>query len=135
MDIIEQTRALGAAIQQDSRFVALQIARQSNEEDEGLQELIKELNLQRLNLNNEISKEPRDEEKVKAINTAFRAVYDEIMQNPNMQNYEAAKTDMDALTANITGILALCVNGEDPETCTPSGGCGSGCSGCAGCGD
>ena len=133
MDLIQQTRALGAAIQQDSRFVALQIARQNNEEDEGLQELIKELNLQRLNLNNEISKEPRDEEKLKAINTAFRAVYDEIMQNPNMQAYEAAKTDMDALVANINGILALCVNGEDPETCTPSGGCGSGCSGCSGC--
>lgn len=133
MDIIQQARALGAAIQQDSRFVALQIARQNNEEDEGLQELIKELNLQRLNLNNEISKEPRDEEKLKAINTAFRSVYDEIMQNPNMQNYEAAKSDMDALTANINGILALCVNGEDPETCTPSGGCGSGCAGCAGC--
>jgi len=135
MDMIKLTRELGAAIQQDTRYVNLQVARQNNEEDEGLQELIKEFNLQRMNLNNEVSKDERDEEKIKAVNAAVRAIYDEIMNNPNMAAYEAAKQEMDALTAKITGIISLCVNGEDPETCEPSVGCGSqgGCSGCSGC--
>ena len=136
MDMIKLTRELGAAIQQDTRYVNLQVARQNNEDDEGLQELIKEFNLQRMSLNNEVSKDERDEEKIKAVNAAVRSVYDEIMNNPNMAAYEAAKQEMDALTAKITGIISLCVNGEDPETCEPSGGCGSGggCSGCSGCG-
>ena len=35
MDLIKLTRQLGAAIQQDERYLAFQAARKANEEDEG----------------------------------------------------------------------------------------------------
>ena len=133
MDIIKLARELGAAIQKDERYLKYEIARQNNEEDEALQELIREFNLQRMSLNNEVSKDDKDEEKIKAINAAVRSAYDDIMQNPNMQAYNLNKTELDTMVNNITAILSLCVNGEDPETCEPASGCGDGCASCSGC--
>jgi hypothetical protein len=53
------------------------------------------------------------------------------MMNPNMQAYEKARQDIDELMNYLTGILAMCVNGDDPETCDPKAHqCGGDCSGC-----
>ena len=48
MDVIELTRELGKAIQQDERFLAMQIARQNSDNDDELQQLIGEFNLKRM---------------------------------------------------------------------------------------
>lgn len=47
MDVIELARELGKAIQQDERFLAMQIARQNSDNDDELQQLIGEFNLKR----------------------------------------------------------------------------------------
>ena len=44
MDVIELARELGKAIQQDERFLSMQIARQNSDNDDELQQLIGEFN-------------------------------------------------------------------------------------------
>lgn len=57
------------------------------------------------------------------------------MCNPNMRRYEKARDEADKLMKEITGILTLCMRGEDPMTCDPNAGsCGGDCGSCGGCG-
>ena len=134
MDIIELTRELGKALQQDPSYLNMQIARQASDEDESLQKAIGEFNLKRMAINNEAQKEERDEETLKRLNEEFREVYASIMQNENMQRYNDAKTEFDALIQRVTGIIGLCADGEDPETCDyDAASCGGNCASCGGC--
>lgn len=134
MDIIELTRELGKALQADQSYVNMQLARQASDEDESLQQAIGEFNLKRMAINNEAQKEDRNEETLKRLNEEFRAAYAKIMENENMQRYNEAKTEFDALLQRITGIIGLCADGEDPATCDyDAASCGGDCSSCAGC--
>lgn len=84
MDVIELARELGKAIQQDERFLAMQIARQNSDNDDELQQLIGEFNLKRMAINNEAAKENRDEAKLQQLNSELRETYAKVMQNKNM---------------------------------------------------
>jgi len=134
MDIIELTRELGKAIQADPRFVELQLARQQSDEDQELQDAIGEFNLKRMAISNEAAKPDRNDETMQRLNKEFREVYGKIMANEHMQRYDAAKNEFDALFQRVTGILNLCAEGENPETCDyDAASCGGDCSSCAGC--
>lgn len=137
MSLEKLTRELGKAIQQDERYSALQKAIEANEKDTALNELMSKIQLIQVSAQHEASKENPDEGKMQAYNEEFRGVYTEIMMNPNMQAYEKARQDMDELMNFLTGILAMCVNGDDPDTCDPKAHqCGGDCSGChCDCGD
>ena len=95
MDVIELARELGKAIQQDERFLAMQIARQNSDNDDELQQLIGEFNLKRMAINNEAAKENRDEAKLQQLNSELRETYAKVMQNKNMNAYNEAKELMD----------------------------------------
>ena len=135
MDIIEITRQLGAAIQQDERYLAFHEARKTNEADTDLNDLINKIQLIHMSYQHEAAKDDANEEKLAAYDQEFTEVYQAVMANENMQKYEAARQAVDEMMNHITGILALCVQGEDPKTCEPqeehhcSGECGS-CGGC-----
>ena len=135
MDIIEITRQLGAAIQQDERYLAFHEARKTNEADTDLNDLINKIQLIHMSYQHEAAKDDANEEKLAAYDNEFTEVYQAVMANENMQKYEAARQAVDEMMNHITGILALCVQGEDPKTCEPqeehhcSGECGS-CGGC-----
>ncbi len=134
MDMIELTRELGRAMQADERYLKMRLAQQQCDEDEALQQLIGEFNLKRMAINNEAQKDDRNEETLKRLNEEFRAVYAQIMQNENMNRYNDAKTEFDALLQRVTGIIGLCADGEDPDTCDyDAASCGGDCSSCAGC--
>ena len=137
MSLEKLTRELGKAIQQDERYSALQKAIEANEKDTALNELMSKIQLIQVSAQHEASKENPDEGKMQAYNEEFRGVYTEIMMNPNMQAYEKARKDIDELMNFLTGILAMCVNGDDPDTCDPTAHqCGGDCSGChCDCGD
>ena len=120
MDIIEMTRELGRALQNDERYIAMMAARQASDEDEALQEAIGEFNLKRMAISNEAQKEERDDETLRRLNDEFRAVYQKIMENEHMLRYNDAKNEFDALLQQMTGILSLCAEGEDPATCDAS---------------
>ena len=80
----------------------------------------------------ECGQEERNEETLRRLNDEFRAVYQKIMENEHMLRYNDAKNEFDALLQQMTGILSLCAEGEDPATCDASS-CGGNCSSCAGC--
>ena len=137
MGIIELTRQLGAAIQQDERYLAFMEAKKANDEDAALSELIGKLNLVQMSYQNESEKETADEQKLEQLDADFRNIYGEIMLNESMKNFEEKKQAVDDMMNYIINILSLCVNGSDPATCEPAsenGDCTGNCSSCGGCG-
>jgi cell fate (sporulation/competence/biofilm development) regulator YlbF (YheA/YmcA/DUF963 family) len=137
MNPINSARELGKAIQGDERYAAYFSAKEKNDGDEALQNLIGEFNLQRENLTLELSKAEGEKEqgKIDTLNEKMRATYAEIMSNEHMRAYSAAKAEFDAMLNAVNQIVAMCCEGADPETCEPAAkSCGSGCGGCGGCG-
>jgi cell fate (sporulation/competence/biofilm development) regulator YlbF (YheA/YmcA/DUF963 family) len=138
MNPIQSARELGKAIQADERFKAYFGAKEKNDGDASLQDLIGEFNLQRENLTMEVSKAEgeKNQGKVEELNTKMRETYAEIMSNEHMRAYSAAKTEFDLMLNQINQIIAMCCEGQEPDTCEPKapGGCGSGCGSCGGCG-
>ena len=133
MTVIEITRELGKAIQADPRYAAYLAAREKNDSDEELQKLIGEFNVGRMQLNREMSKTDKSQEKIDELNKNIRSMYADIMRNPNMAAYNEAKTEFDDMILEVNGIIQLCANGEDPATCDPRSNCTGNCSTCGGC--
>ena len=134
MDLIQMARELGAAIQQDARYIEFMEAHAENEKDDELNALIGRIQLIHMSYNREAAKEDKDEQKLKEYDQQFNALYNEVMCNPHMRRYEKARDAIDALMKEITGILTLCVRGEDPMTCDPNASaCGGDCGSCGGC--
>lgn len=138
MDVIEATRLLGKAIQADERYLKYMQCAENNEKDAQLNDMIGKLNLIQFNYQQEITNaegEP-DEAKIQEYDKQFQDMYAEIMVNPSMKTYEAAKDEVDAMMNYIVNLLSMVVNGADPETCEPemnSEGCSGDCSSCGGC--
>ena len=111
------------ALQTDPRYLALDQARKANDKDEELQNLIGEFNLARMDLNNEISKSERSDERIAELNTKVNDLYGKIMadEGENLVNY-------------IDAIINTAMNGGDPMTVQePSESCTGSCSTCGGC--
>ncbi|MBR6702315.1 MAG: YlbF family regulator, partial [Clostridia bacterium] len=119
MDLIEMTRQLGAALQQDERVVKFRETQKVNEEDTALNELIAKLQLCQMQFQQEASKEDKDDAKLQQIDAEYGQIYNQIMASKNMQEYDAAVKEVDKLMKYINGILSLCLQGEDPATCEP----------------
>jgi len=132
--IIGMARALGKAIQNDERYLAVQRCREENDADAALQQAIGAFNLVRLNLNQEIAKEDRDEEKVASLNDEMQRTYALIINSASMKGYQDASNELNVLVRQVTAVLSGAANGEDPDTIDPTAVCGGNCGGCAGCG-
>ena len=133
MDIIDQVRALALELQKDERYLVLENARRMNDADEELQQQIGEFNLARIDLNNEVSKQEKNAERITELNEKIQSIYTDVMNNESMQAYNEAKTEMDNLMQYINVILTTAVNGGDPMTVEEPSSCGGDCSGCSGC--
>ncbi|MCI1982883.1 MAG: YlbF family regulator [Oscillospiraceae bacterium] len=134
MDIIEQAREIGKAIQKDDRFVKMRTAEQAAEEDKDLQDLIGQYNLKHMSLQNELQKQERDEDKVKSYQQSMNALYESIMKNPHMETYSRARVDFDGLMRRVNAIIQQSAQGADPETADyTESACAGDCSACAGC--
>ncbi len=133
MDIIDLTRKLGKLIQEDERYIKLQITQQNSDNDAELQKLIGDFNLKRMSINTEASKDERDENKIKKLNDELRELYSEIMQNETMIAYNEAKQEFDVLLNRINSIIIQSAQGEDPETADYQESCSGSCSSCSGC--
>lgn len=134
MDVIQAARELGKAIQADERYKEYITARDANDKDEDLQKLIGEFNIIRQNLHNEMTKtaEDKDEAKIAELNAKMQETYNAVMTNVNMANFTIIKGAMDKLLGEVNGIIGLCCDGEDPDTCEYHE-CGGSCSSCGGC--
>ena len=63
-EVIEFARQLGSAIQRDSDYIDYKIKQQNVECDENLQKMMKEFNLKKSEINEEISKENTNQNKI-----------------------------------------------------------------------
>ena len=133
MDVIEMARELGKAIQQDERYKRIDAAKKANDEDSQLQELIVKFNLKRSELSNEMAQENKTPEKLTALDKELKELYAEVMANPNMVEFNAAKGEVDVMMNFISEILYGSVNGENPDTIELQTGCGGNCASCGGC--
>lgn len=130
--ILELARDLGHELQNDERFIRTQMTQSASDEDKELQEFIGEFNLKRIAINNEMSKEDKDNDKLKLMDKELRDVYDRIMTNEHMKAYQAAKSELDKLVNGIVTIVTMSAQGQNPDEIQESG-CGGNCSGCSGC--
>lgn len=133
MDVTAKARELGKLIQADERYVKYMEAKKINDEDTALQELIGAFNLKRADLNNEMSKENRDAERLKTLDVEIKELYGRIMANESMFRFTEAKHDMDEMLNEVNMIITMCANGEDPDTCEAAPSCSGSCSTCGGC--
>lgn len=134
MDLIKMTRDLGVAIQQSPEFKRIYAAKAANDSDKELQALIDEFNMTRVKLSTAMQAEEKDEEKMSEYDTSLKSIYEKVMSNPNMLEFNAAKKEMDAIMIQINTILDATLNGDDPTTCeAEKSSCGGSCSSCSGC--
>jgi len=138
MQNIEQlARELGAALQLSPEYVRVVAAKDQNEADEALQANMQALGHVRMQYQQEAMKgADADEALMSEYQIKFQSIYDEIMANSNMEEYQAATKELDVLVQYVTGIITGCAQGEDAASYEPkAAGCGGGgCGGCNGCG-
>lgn len=130
--ILEMAKELGHLIQQDERFVKVQMAQAQADNDAELQALIGEFNLKRMAINSEASKPEQDEEKVKQLNEELRDVYARVMANPSMDAYNQAKTELDKILNGVSAIMNMAAQGLNPDDYDEHQ-CGGNCASCGGC--
>ena len=131
--ILEATRELCKLIQADESFKAYVTAKEANDADEDLQKKIGEFNLVRLSMDQELSKEDKDEEKIKAMNEQLRAAYAAVVSTSSMADFQVAKQELDKLVNGVYGVISRALNGENPDELDFVQGCSGDCSGCSGC--
>lgn len=133
--VLDMTRELAEAVQQDERYIKMQMAQASADEDEELQALIGEFNLKRIAVNTETTKEEgeKDGERIRQLDTELREVYAQLMANEHMKAYQAAKEEFDLLMNKAMRILSLAAQGEDPYSIDTEAGCSGNCGSCGGC--
>ena len=134
MDAIKAARELGKAIQADERYIEYNKAKLANDIDSELQDLIGKFNLKRQQVGLEMSKsaEEQDKAKLDEANKEMQRLYTLVMQNEHMADFTMAKQGMDKLLQEVNGIIALCCDGEDPDTCEYTA-CTGSCATCGGC--
>ena len=135
MTIIEQARALGAAIQADERYINYNKIAAENDQDPEIQNKIGEFNMKRSRLNEEMRKEDKDADILTTLDKEIRELYDEIVALPKMVAYYAAKEELDKLVQSVNYIVTGSANGEDPATMPETAPtCSGSCATCGGCG-
>lgn len=137
MDLVQMAREMGKEIQRSEVYQKLVIAKEKNDNDAELQDLIGQFNLKRISINNQINdNQKHDEEEMRRLDNELKEIYYRILSNENMAAYNEAKNAMDDLMNQISTVLMYSVNGEDPETCPckqETSGCSGSCSSCSGC--
>ena len=123
-EIIEKTRELGEMIQASEEMKNVKNMEILQDNDDKAQELLKEFNMQRMNLardmqSNKISRE----EAIKKNNEAFD---DMLSKSETIKKYIEAKKEFDALVNQVNQILNFYITGQDPN-------CTHDCSTCGGC--
>ena len=69
-----------------------------------------------MDLNNEISKSERSDERIAELNTKVNDLYGKIMADEGMTAYNEAKRDCENLVNYIDAIINTAMNGGDPMT-------------------
>ncbi len=132
-NIILTTKTLGKQIQANESYIAMNKAREAVDASDELQQQIQEFTMLKMTLNQELSKEPRDDAKVASLDEQIRTLHKTVTENPVMLAYNDAKLAFDTVVDMVNKILSASLNGQDPETADQIESCGGSCSSCSGC--
>lgn len=135
MDAITKFKEAALELQKTDECIAYNEARKAYDNDAELQTKIGEFNLLRLDLNNEMSKDPQDTSKIDALNMQTSKLYNEILESKSMLALNSAKENVEQLINYVNVIINTAIDGGNPmdveepaDECDCSGGCG-GCGG------
>lgn len=127
MDIFEMATALGDALKQDEKLVALETARKNYMEDRQLQALVIEYEVQQTAMQKEASRgEDYDTHLIDMIQNRINELYEAITKNETYLALEKAQDEVNALMNKINGIITARITGQEP-------GCTHNCATCGGC--
>ncbi len=132
-NIIQTTKNLGKQIQANEAYIAMNKAREAVDASDELQQQIQEFTMLKMTLNQELSKEPRDDAKIASLDEQIRTLHKTVTENPVMLVYNDAKLAFDTVVDMVNKILSASLNGQDPETADQIESCGGSCSSCSGC--
>ena len=135
MDVITLARELGFAIQNDPDYIDFKIKEQNVECSEELQEIIKEFNLKKTEINNEISKNDSNTAKIDTLNSEIGSLYQKMINHEAMKKYNESKLMFSKKLQKVSFIINNSAEGTDPysldiedeESCTGN------CQTCGGC--
>lgn len=123
-EIMEKTRELGELIQNSEEMKNAKNAEILQANNDEAQELMKEFNLQRMNLARDMQNEVISrEEAIKKNNEAFEAMLE---KSEVIRNYVEAKKAFDSMVNQVNQMLNFYITGQDPN-------CTHNCSTCGGC--
>ena len=126
MDIFEMATALGDALKQDEKLVALEAARKNYEADRQLQTLVLEYEVQQRAMQKEAVDPNCDTHMIDMIQNRINELYEAITQNETYLALEKAQEEVNALMNKINGIITARITGQEP-------GCTHNCATCGGC--
>ncbi|MBR2621124.1 MAG: YlbF family regulator [Clostridia bacterium] len=127
MDIFEMAAALGDALKQDEKLVALEAARKNYMDDRQLQALVVEYEVQQTAMQKEASRgEDYDTHLIDMIQNRINELYEAITKNETYLALEKAQDEVNALMNKINGIITTHITGQEP-------GCTHNCATCGGC--
>lgn len=135
MDVIAIARQLGKAIQEEEAYKKMIAAASANDANAELQEDIEKFNLLRLQLNEEISKQESDKDKVDDLQKELNALFEKVTSDPNMIAFNDARTELEIILDKVNQIISAATSGEDPETFEihDHSACSGNCASCGGC--
>ena len=126
MDIFEMATALGDALKQDEKLVALEAARKNYESDRQLQTLVIEYEVQQRAMQKEAVDPNCDTHMIDMIQNRINELYEAITQNETYLALEKAQEEVNALMNKINGIITARITGQEA-------GCTHNCATCGGC--
>ena len=87
-----------------------------------------------MQLQMEVGKADKDDDKIAELDEVIKTSYKSIMDNPKMKVYQAAKEGLDELLNQINTIISMSANGMDPDQINLDlASCTGNCSTCGGC--
>jgi cell fate (sporulation/competence/biofilm development) regulator YmcA (YheA/YmcA/DUF963 family) len=127
MEIFELAAELGKKLKDDARLVRLENARKAYEESEEIVKLSMEYAVQQQAIQNEASKEDRDDAVIEQLQERIEALYNEITALPVYKEFEEAQDAVNELMEAVNNTISTQISGEEP------GGCTHNCATCGGC--
>lgn len=130
----QQTRQLGAALQQDPAWIRYREAQAAAVADTELQALLSEFETAQLRYTQYARRLTAEQDPETLASLEQRAVelYETIRTHHTMAELDMAQEAWQQVYQNTFGILEACADGEDPETCAPKE--VQSCASCGGCG-
>ncbi len=130
--VIKAARELGKLIQNENAYKSMMLAHANNDDDNELQELIGKFNLIKVELNQAMTEEAPEQDKLTRLDRELKETYAKIMDNENMKAFSVAKEEMDLLMRKVNTIISAAINGENPDEVNVDA-CTGSCSTCGGC--